>query len=214
MSHLEAPRVVLVTDLGVVPEDVLVARIRDAGALAPELRARLAVQLREPDLEGRAKAELGARLREATATIGAKLVVNDRLDLAVALGANGVHLGRRSVSVGDARRLVGSRFVTRACHDLDDVLKAAGDGADGGLLSPIFSSPGKGAPLGLEALAGAREALDARGHQRFRLLALGGVDLENARVPRRGRRRRTAVVRADLGVGLADLLGARTIDLA
>jgi thiamine-phosphate pyrophosphorylase len=206
MSHLEAPRVVFVTDLGVVSEDVLVARILAVRNFEPALRARLAVQLREPEMEGGAKARFGARLRAATSAVGAQLFVNDRLDLAVSLGADGVHLGRRSVSVNDARELVGKRFVSRACHDLDDVRRAAAEGADGGLLSPIFSSPGKGAPLGVDALTDARAALDAGGHRRFRLFALGGVDAENAVTCLDAGADGVAVVRADLGVVLANLL--------
>jgi thiamine-phosphate pyrophosphorylase len=143
---------------------------------------------------------------QARLDLGAQLLVNDRLDLAAQLGADGVHLGRRSISVGDARRLVGTAFVTRACHDLDDVLAAANEGADGALYSPIFASPGKGAPLGLTALAGARASLDARGHRPFRLYALGGVDAENASRCFDAGADGIAVVRADLGPALAELL--------
>ena len=203
---MEAVRVLFVTDLGVVSEDVLSRRLAAAASLAPELRARLAVQLREPEMEGGAKAAFGARLREATAPLGVKLVVNDRLDIALLLGADGVHLGRRSVPVRAARELVGTAFVTRACHDLDEVLSSAAEGADGALLSPIFPSPGKGAPLGLEALSRARAALDARRHERFRLFALGGVDADNARFCFEAGADAIAVVRADLGNALAALL--------
>src|SRR5262249_46235736 len=154
--RLESPRVVLVTDLGVVPEAELLARIARAAALPAASRARLAVQVRDVELPGRARLALARRLREATRAIGAALLVNDRLALPLAVGADGVHLRASSVSVRDARALVGDAFVTRACHGLDDVLAAAADGADGALLSPIFASPGKGAPIGLAALGVAR----------------------------------------------------------
>jgi thiamine-phosphate pyrophosphorylase len=177
---VEPPRVVQITEASALPEAALFARLAAVGALAPAARSRFAVQLRDPDLSSRALADLGKRLRAATRAQGVALVINDRLDLALALGADGVHLGRRSVTVADARALLGpAAWISVACHDVDDVIHAATAGADAATLSPIFASPGKGTPLGLAALQAARSALDGR-RLALALHALGGVDRASA----------------------------------
>lgn len=179
------PRVVQITSSAVLPEPELLARVR-AVASAPGF----AVQLRDPELPARALLALGARLREA----GARLIVNDRLDLALALRAEGVHLGRRSVSVADARALLGPGvWICVACHDRDDALRAADAGADAVTLSPIFASPGKGRPLGLAALRALSVALPPR----LRILALGGIDEGNAAACLAAGAHGVALIRAD-----------------
>lgn len=178
---MRALRCVQVTDLRAVGEEMLLARLDEAASLPAASRARLAVQLRDPQLCGRALARLGVLLRERTRAIGAALIVNDRIDLAVALGADGIHLGRRSIPVAEARALLGEgAWVSRSAHDLDEVAAAAREGASAVLLSPVLASPGKGSPLGLEALGAARRQLDAS-PTRPLLVALGGIDLASAR---------------------------------
>jgi thiamine-phosphate pyrophosphorylase len=199
------PLAVQITDRAVLPEAALIARLDEVAGLPAAVRARFAVQLRDPGLSGRALLELGARLRSATRALGAALVVNDRLDLALALGADGVHLGRRSVAVADARALLPSgAWISVACHEVGEVVQAALDGADAALLSPIFASPGKGAPLGTEALVSAREALAGRGLA-LQLVALGGVDDGNAEACFVAGADAVAAIRADL----RDVLEAR-----
>ncbi|HHH31369.1 MAG TPA: thiamine phosphate synthase [Polyangiaceae bacterium] len=157
---------VQISDRGSVPDDELIRRIESAGP-------RLAVQLRDPALAARALLSLGRRLREATRAVGARLWVNDRLDLALRLEADGVHLGRASVAVADARRLLGDAIVvTRSAHGVDEAVAAADAGVDAVLLSPIFPSPGKPTPLGLAPLTEARRRLPPH----VALYALGGVD--------------------------------------
>jgi thiamine-phosphate pyrophosphorylase len=180
-------------------------RIDALAALPAAARARFAVQLRDPGLPLRALLALGERLREATAALGAGLVVNDRIDLALALGADGVHLGRRSVTVADARALLPpGTWISVACHAPADVARAAAEGADAALLSPIFASPGKGAVLGIEALREAR-ALLGKGSD-VQILALGGVTMENAGACLAAGADGAAAIRADLG-GLLGLAG-------
>ena len=102
--------------------------------------------------------------REVLRALGAMLIVNDRLDLAAALRADGIHLGRSSVQIDEARAFLGPRvFVSVACHTVEEVAAAAEKGANAALLSPIFFSPGKGPPLGPAALSEAKELLLARG---------------------------------------------------
>src|SRR5690349_3462243 len=100
------PRVLQITAASVLPEGALRARLAALAALPEEARRGYAVQLRDPELPVRELLRLGGLLRDATRALGAGLIVNDRLDLALALSADGVHLGRRSVTVADARALL------------------------------------------------------------------------------------------------------------
>ena len=129
------------------------------------------VQVREKDLDG---APLLALVREALAT-GAHVVVNDRVDVALAANAHGVHLPERGLAIADARGLLpATALVGVSRHDLAGVAEAAAAGANLIQLGPIWPSPGKGAPLGLDALRAARDAIAGRAQ----LVAVGGIDSE------------------------------------
>lgn len=189
------PWVVLITDRPSLPDEALRARIEAAATAPPEARARFVVQLRDRALSGRELLARATWLRGLTAPHGIRLSTNDRLDLALAVGADGVHLGRTSVSMADARALLGSAaIISVACHDAADLARADTDGADLALFSPVFASPGKGPPLGLAALSAA-----ARAHPRLALVALGGVTQENAPACLAAGARGVAAIRADLG---------------
>jgi len=157
-------KVVQLTSAALIPEGELAARLRRGGA-------QLVVVLREPDWSARRMVDYGQGLRRATRAVGARLLVADRLDVAHALEADGVHLGRHSVGVLEARRALGDVLVTRSAHDDDELTRAVSEGADAVLLSPIFASPGKGSPLGVEGLRRARRSLPGS----IALVALGGV---------------------------------------
>ncbi len=188
------PRVLQITAADVLPEAELWARLAALARLPAPARSGLAVQLRDPQLPTRELLALGTRLREVTRALGASLVVNDRLDLALALGADGVHLGRRSVSVQDARALLPHAWIAVACHAVADVVAAAAGGADAAVLSPIFASPGKGTPLGPAALSAARAAAG----EGIQLIALGGVDASSAAACFAAGANAVAAIRADL----------------
>jgi thiamine-phosphate pyrophosphorylase len=177
------PRVIQISDAGALPQAELLARLARAGE-------GFAVQLRDPELSPRQLLALGAELRARSRW----LVVNDRLDVARHLGADGVHLGRRSVAVADARRFCGPVWVSRSAHSLEEARAAADEGADAVLLSPIFPSPGKGAALGLAALGEARRLLPPG----VALYALGGVTLELAPACLAAGASGVAAIRADL----------------
>ncbi len=135
-----------------------------------------AVQLREKDLGGGALAEFGRALLPLCRARGAPLLVNDRIDLALALGLDGVHLAHSSVAPAEARRLLGpARLVGVSCHSEADVREATG-WASYATFGPVFETPSKrafGPPLGPAALArAARLGLP--------LFALGGVGPETA----------------------------------
>lgn len=193
----------MITALDVVPEGEMVERLQAKGMeLSEEDRAHLAVQLRDPGLSGRELWRWGERLRALTRGLGISFWVNDRLDLALILEADGLHLGRRSMGVRDARTWSDLRISVSA-HSVDEVIRAAGQGVDMVLLSPIFASPGKGKPLGVEALREAKGELGAMGSTAA-LGALGGIDLGNARECFEAGADCVAAIRADLG-GLCNL---------
>ncbi|APR77263.1 Thiamin-phosphate pyrophosphorylase [Minicystis rosea] len=202
------PRVLQITAADVLPERALFDRLEAIASLPDGARRGFAVQLRDPELDTRALFDLGARLRVATRAVGAALVVNDRLDLALALGADGVHLGRRSVSVADARALLGSSmWISVACHAVTEVVHAAEAGADAAVLSPIFASPGKGTPLGVSALVEARASLTARGLD-VQVVALGGITAEETAACFAVGASAVAAIRADLTGVLSPVLDA------
>jgi thiamine-phosphate pyrophosphorylase len=158
-------------------------------SLETHLRAYTAFRSRRPDVQlaiqiriprGNAAELLAAGRR--LASLGLPIFVNDRLDVAAVLSNElptlpiGAHLGRGSVSVLEARCVLGpSAEVSVACHDVADLQAARDQGASWALYSPIFPSPGKGQALGLEALA-----LACRTARPMPVLALGGVDEANA----------------------------------
>lgn len=167
------PRLIAITDAS-LGDDAIVARARRALEVAPE--GEVAIQLRDRVRQGRALLGLAERLHAVCVQKGARLIVNDRLDVALALGIRDVHLGDRSVDPADARRLVGAgAWISMAAHAPAEVLAAALAGADAVLLAPIFPSPGKGPALGVEALTEARALAP-----HVALYALGGVDAARA----------------------------------
>ena len=124
-----------------------------AAALAGGVRA---VQLREKDLCPRDLLPLALELRTLTRRFGARLLINDRIDIAQAVAADGVHLAGSSLPTAMARHLLGpSALIGVSTHHLDEVLAAARDGADFVTFGPVYPTPSKaayGAPVGLDAL--------------------------------------------------------------
>jgi thiamine-phosphate pyrophosphorylase len=161
------------------PEAALIALIRRVAAAGADW-----IQLREKDLEGR------ALLRLAHAAIAAangekyraRILINDRLDVALVAEAAGVHLGEASLPAGVVaalRRSAGLRglLLGASCHSLDGVLRAQSDGADYVFFGPVFETPSKaawGPPQGLRKLAEAARAVS------IPVLAIGGVTSANA----------------------------------
>jgi len=151
------------------------------------------VQLREKDAGARELFEWSARLREAIRSYGALLIVNDRLDVALAAGADGVHLGWRSLPVEEARKIVGpERVIGVSVHSVEEAAQAGKDGADYVMFGPVFDTPSKRglvAPQGLERLA---ECVRAAGTP---VVAVGGILPENAPDVRRAGAAGMAVIR-------------------
>jgi thiamine-phosphate pyrophosphorylase len=186
---MRLPDVVAITDRG-LPDDDLVDRAERMLKAAPV--GAVGVQLRDNDRPSLALFRLAQRLRAICAGRGAPFYVNDRVDVAIAVGADGVHLGGRSIEVKDARELLGQRaFVSVAAHRAGDVQAGETSGATAALVSPIFATPGKGSPAGLGLLAQARTAAPT-----LRVYALGGVDAGNAGACVKAGAHGVAVVRA------------------
>jgi thiamine-phosphate pyrophosphorylase len=144
----------------------------DAVAAALEGGVR-AVQLREKDLSAAELYSLARQLRALTREFGAKLLINDRIDLTLAVEADGVHLGTRSLPTAEARRLLGpAPLIGVSTHRPDEIAEAASQGADFVTFGPVYLTPSKepyGEPVGLEALRSACSASP------LPVFALGGI---------------------------------------
>ena len=144
------------------------------------------IQLREKDLTGR---ELESLARKAMAILPksspAKLLINSRLDVALACGLRGVHLPAHDLLPSDVRMVWdrAGRFapvIGVSVHSLDEAAKAEAHGADFAVFGPVFEKSGEVNPLGLEQLRQACLRPD-RAPISMPILALGGVSLENAK---------------------------------
>ena len=115
-----------------------------------------AIQLREKDLSARDLYALGARLQAALSPYGVPLLINDRLDVALALDAAGVHLAGHSLPTAVARRVLGAgKLLGVSTHSVEEARCAAEDGADFIVFGPVFTTPSKvayGPPQGLQHL--------------------------------------------------------------
>lgn len=167
-------------------------RGRDLAAVVGEcLAAGLpAVQAREKDLGAADLAALCRRLRDLTDAHGARLVVNDRVDVALAVGADGVQRTHASLPVADIRAIAGRRLAIGASvHSLEEAVDAEQQGADWIVFGPVYDTPSKrrwGPPQGLERLGRVAAAV------RVPVIAIGGITPE-----------RVAAVRAAGAAGVA-----------
>jgi thiamine-phosphate pyrophosphorylase len=204
------PRLYLITDRRATAGRALADVVAAALAAVPiEARGAVAVQLREKDLEARALLALAHDLREVTSAAGAALYVNDRVDVALAAGADGVHLSSRGLAPADVARVAPGLAIAVSTHARSEVEAAARAGARFAVFGPIWDTPSKrpyGPPVGLEAL---RDAATSG----LPLLALGGVNTERANESLRAGAAGVAVIRAvfaadDPGAALVRLLAA------
>jgi thiamine-phosphate pyrophosphorylase len=138
------------------------------------------IQIREKDLATRPLLELANRALELAKGSRSKILINDRLDLALAGGLDGVQLGHHSVGTGTVRKRLGEMNlkIGVSVHSMDEFLLAAVEGASFVTLGPIFATPSKsayGTPLGLELLTTVCQCAT------IPVFALGGINLENYR---------------------------------
>ncbi|TKB93673.1 MAG: thiamine phosphate synthase [Nitrospira sp.] len=163
-----------------------------------------AIQLRERDLPTGELLPLAQEIHSLTAPRAVPLILNDRVDLVLALNLDGVHLRANSLPVSVVRRLIGpNRLIGISTHSVEDVQRANHDGADYIIFGPIFDTPSKrsfGAPLGLEVLA------DVCRNSMVPIFAIGGITSERVRNVRRAGAHGVAVIGALLTS--ADISGA------
>ncbi len=141
------------------------------------------IQIREKDLEARSLMELVRFAVAETRSTSTRVLVNDRLDIALAGGAAGVHLGEESLpleTVAEWRRSSGRKdfAIGVSCHSLASAQAVERGGADYVFFGPVFATPSKaafGAPQGIERLREVCASID------IPVLAIGGVNLENFR---------------------------------
>lgn len=136
-----------------------------------------AVQLREKDISSRELYELAYDMRRLTAKYDARLLINDRVDIALAVDADGVHLGINSMPVHRVRRLLGpDRYIGYSCHNQVNAIMAQESGVDFITFGPVFYTASKavyGKPVGVEKLEAVTHALN------IPVFALGGIKTGN-----------------------------------
>jgi thiamine-phosphate pyrophosphorylase len=189
LKGLSPARLWLVTDRRATAGRPLIPVVE--ACLGAGLRA---VQLREKDLPARDLLRLATELRELTARHQARFVVNDRLDVALAVAADGVHLPAAGLPPAVARALVGpERLVGASTHSAAEAEAAAAEGADLVFFGPIYDTPSKrsfGPPRGLAELAVACRT------SRRPVVAIGGVTPARVEEVRQAGAAGVAVIRA------------------
>jgi thiamine-phosphate pyrophosphorylase len=136
-----------------------------------------AIQLREKDLDGKCLFDLATKVSALCRRYNAELFINDRIDVALAVDAAGVQLGKASLPIAAARALLGSaRAIGYSAHSLAEARDAERDGADFILFGPVYFTPSKapyGSPQGLAALKNIVEKIA------LPVYAIGGVNTAN-----------------------------------
>jgi thiamine-phosphate pyrophosphorylase len=198
MSPFSAPAVYLITDrratAGRPLAAVVAAALRGAARFRrPDGRLPLALSLREKDLTGGELVALARELGGLTGAAGADLYINGRFDVALAAGAQGVHLPAGGPSPAEVRAAAPALRIGVSTHTTEEVQAAARAGADFVVFGPVFATPSKRdllATRGLPGLAAAAASAPVP------VLALGGITPVSAAVCRNAGARGLACIRA------------------
>lgn len=183
--------------------------------LVPLLRQALragvrAVQLRERDLETRPLLALAEDILRLTREHGALLFINDRVDLVMALGADGVHLRANSLPVAVTRRLLGpGRMIGVSVHSTEEVVRAESEGADFAVLGPVYETTSKlvyGPPIGLHPIE------EASRRCRIPVFAIGGITASRVGEVRRAGACGVAVISSILSAGSVESATHQLLD--
>ncbi len=169
------------------------------------------IQLREKDLSTRELQKLAEEAAKLTAqNSGARLLINSRIDVALACGASGVHLPANDLPASEARAIFGrvgkaNAVIGVSCHTVDEVASAEAHGADFAVFGPVFEKNGQSNPKGLEQLEMAcnRPHLAAK---KMPVLALGGITTENVSRCRNARTSGIAAIRLFQQNDVAELI--------
>ena len=155
------------------------------------------VQLRERDLSAKELVTLAREVQVVTAVHKSHLLINDRIDIALALEGVGVHLRSNSLSISVARQLLGAqRLLGISVHTVEEAIQVESQGADYIVLGPIYETPSKkmfGPPLGIHTLEKACRLV------RIPIFGIGGVTAVRAHEMRRAGAFGVAVITAILG---------------
>jgi len=179
--------------------------VAEALSLAPP--GQVAVQLRAKQCSSRELLALATVLREITQQRGGALIINDRLDVAQLVRADGVQLPEAGLPVAAVRALLGPEaMIGVSCHDGRGLARALDAGATFATLSPVFASPGKGAPLGIAQFAVLTRA------SALPIYALGGVQPEHVPQLRAAGARGVAVISAVFAASDRAVAVARFLD--
>jgi thiamine-phosphate pyrophosphorylase len=155
------------------------------------------VQLRERDLSARELVRLAREVQAVTASHRCQLLINDRIDIALALEGVGVHLRSNSLPVSVARQLLGAQCLLGiSVHTVEEAIQVESQGADYIILGPIYETPSKqmfGPPLGIHTLEKVCRLV------RIPIFGIGGVTAVRAHEMRRAGAFGVAVITAILG---------------
>lgn len=168
--------------------EAVVAASLAAGVRLVQYRAKA-----DAPLEDRQRFEQASALRRLCHRHGALFLINDRIDLALAVGADGVHLGQGDLPPSVARRLLGpDRLIGRSTHRLEQLRQAVADGCDYVGVGPVNATPTKPGrePVGLAYVS------EAAAESPLPFFAIGGIDAVNLAAVRAAGAERVAVVRA------------------
>lgn len=162
--------VYLITDDTSTPDELL-RRVREA--LTTGVRT---IQLRRKRDDARDVVKLGFALREMTSAFGAFLIVNDRVDIALLIEADGVHVGQRDLSSRQVRQLLADKIVGVSAATVEEAVSAVHDGADYLGVGAIYQTQTKtdARVCGIAGLKSIRKAVAAP------IVAIGGIQEENA----------------------------------
>ncbi|MGB8955154.1 MAG: thiamine phosphate synthase, partial [Tumebacillaceae bacterium] len=169
-------------------EDVIAAAIRGGADT---------VQLREKDFNGRELLASGHLLRRVTRDLGARLIVNDRIDVAKAVDADGVHLGQNDLPIEVARAILGpDKLVGLSTHNVEEAVAAERAGANYIGLGPMKPTTTK---LDTEPVVGPIGVREVRRHVRLPIVAIGGIKQEDVAEIIRSGANAVAIISAIVG---------------
>jgi len=172
--------------------DLVLRQLLEGGAKILQLRAK--------SLLPRDFLELARRVRERTRAAGCQLIVNDRIDIALACGADGIHLGQEDLPLAAGKKLMGNKIVGISTHDIEQAREAERNGADYIGFGPMFGTTTKDTGLsarGIDMLKQIRAAV------KIPIVAIGGINEQNVQ--------QVWQAGADSAAIISDILGAENI---
>ena len=172
------PLIYLITDGEMTAQNFAEKSAETLNLITKAIEAKISlIQIREKQLSAKLVFELALQAAKITKNSDTKLLINDRADIALAANADGVHLTANSLSAEIIRANFPKDFIIGvSAHTLEKANEAKENGADFATFSPIFYSPNKGKPVGLDALREVCAKLKP-----FPIIALGGIDETNYR---------------------------------